>query len=120
MQRLVDNSGSHPSFSTRNLLIAFALRWVQGRGGVYYCGSYTTPGNGHDLSLLSGLCARFFFPGPSRSGRPCSWPSAGQARLGKRLCDVSGSAGCRQGRGWLHRRAVPVHRGARPRRDGGL
>ena len=62
MQRLVDNSGSHPSFSTRNLLIAFALRWVQGRGGVYYCGSYTTPGNGHDLSLLSGLCVASFSP----------------------------------------------------------
>ena len=62
MQRLVDNSGSHPSFSTRNLLIAFTLRWAQGRGGVYYCGSYTTPGNGHDLSLLSGLCAASFSP----------------------------------------------------------
>lgn len=22
---------------------------------MYYCGSYTTPGNGHDLSLLSGF-----------------------------------------------------------------
>ena len=86
VQRLVDNSGSHPSFSTRNLLIAFALRWVQGRGGVYYCGSYTTPGNGHDLSLLSGLCAA------SHSSRP----SAGWARFwGKRLWEVSASAVCR-------------------------
>ena len=27
----------------------------QGRGGVFYCSSFATPGNGHDLSLLSGL-----------------------------------------------------------------
>ena len=50
-------AGSHPCFSTRNLLIFGALRWIQGRHGVYYCGSYSTPGNGHDLSLLSGLVA---------------------------------------------------------------
>ena len=54
---MVDNSGSHPCFSTRNLLIFGALRWIQGKHGVYYCGSYCTPGNGHDLSLLSGLVA---------------------------------------------------------------
>ena len=33
------------------------LRWQQGRRGVYFCGSYATPGNGHDLSLCSGMAA---------------------------------------------------------------
>eukprot|EP01047_Picozoa_sp_COSAG01_P038092 COSAG01_NODE_3069_length_6640_cov_2.893441_8_plen_162_part_00 len=94
VERLVDNRWGHPCFSTRNLLVCFAMRWVQGRDGVFFCGSYTvrerhvcaalsphvrvgcarsafaghatesrvalgcqTPGNGHDLSLLSGLVA---------------------------------------------------------------
>ena len=28
---------------------------MQGRRGLYFCGSFATPGNGHDLSLCSGL-----------------------------------------------------------------
>lgn len=40
-----------------NLMVTQLLRLIQGRRGVYYCCNYTTPGNGHDLSLLSGFCA---------------------------------------------------------------
>ena len=53
----VSNLGAHPCFSTRNLLVFGLLRFLQGRDRVFFCGSYTTPGNGHDLSLLSGLVA---------------------------------------------------------------
>ena len=35
-----------------------SLRTIQGRQGVYYCSNWTTPGNTHDMSLLSGIvCA---------------------------------------------------------------
>jgi hypothetical protein len=35
-----------------------SLRLVQGKDGVYYCSNWTTPGNCHDMSLLSGIvCA---------------------------------------------------------------
>ncbi len=33
------------------------MRLLQGRHGIYYCGSFTTPEGGHDLSFLSGLVA---------------------------------------------------------------
>jgi predicted NAD/FAD-binding protein len=33
------------------------MRLVQGRRGIHYCGSFTTPEGGHDLSFLSGLVA---------------------------------------------------------------
>ena len=52
--RRIRNTFAHPSLSGKNLMRAMALRLIQGPR-VYYCGSYTTPGNGHDLSLLSGL-----------------------------------------------------------------
>ncbi len=51
----VDNTRAHPCMSVRNLALAVLLRWVQGRRRILYCGSFATPGNGHDLSLLSGL-----------------------------------------------------------------
>ncbi len=51
----VDNTFAHPALTPSNLARAFALRSIQGRDRTYYCGSYTTPGNGHDLSLLSGF-----------------------------------------------------------------
>ncbi len=53
--RRIDNRRAHPAMNSQNLAIVPALRRIQGRAGRYYCGSYTTPGNGHDLSLLSGL-----------------------------------------------------------------
>jgi hypothetical protein len=51
----VSNVRAHPHLSLRNLLVAALLRLVQGARGTYYCSSFATPGNGHDLSLLSGL-----------------------------------------------------------------
>jgi len=41
--------------SLRNLAIMLGIRRIQGRRGIHYCGSFTTPEGGHDLSLLSGL-----------------------------------------------------------------
>ena len=52
-----------------------SLRLAQGRNGIYYCSNYTTPGNCHDMSLLSGfVCANaigadYLFPekpGPAK------------------------------------------------------
>jgi predicted NAD/FAD-binding protein len=54
-ERVIDNRRAHPSTSSANLVRALLYRYLQGRDGLYYCGSYATPGNGHDLSLLSGL-----------------------------------------------------------------
>lgn len=51
------NRGAHPDLSLRNLWTARRLAARQGEGGLYFCGSYMTPGNGHDLSLLSGFVA---------------------------------------------------------------
>jgi predicted NAD/FAD-binding protein len=55
LEKVITNRRAHPDLSPGNLGRAFLLRLLQGRGGLYYAGSYTTPGNGHDLSLLSGL-----------------------------------------------------------------
>ena len=54
-QRVISNRRAHPDLNTANLLRALLYRFMQGRDNLYYCGSYATPGNGHDLSLLSGL-----------------------------------------------------------------
>eukprot|EP01065_Artemidia_motanka_P029691 TRINITY_DN35781_c0_g1_i1.p1 TRINITY_DN35781_c0_g1~~TRINITY_DN35781_c0_g1_i1.p1 ORF type:complete len:737 (+),score=243.06 TRINITY_DN35781_c0_g1_i1:90-2300(+) len=48
---------AHPDLTTMNLMITQMLPMIQGRRGVYYCCNYTTPANGHDLSLLSGFSA---------------------------------------------------------------
>jgi len=48
---------AHPDLTFTNLLATQMLPLVQGRRGVYYCCNYTTPANGHDLSLLSGFAA---------------------------------------------------------------
>jgi predicted NAD/FAD-binding protein len=53
--RAFSNRGGHPELSLANLLIGRRLRRWQGRDRLHYCGAYTTPGNGHDLSLLSGF-----------------------------------------------------------------
>jgi predicted NAD/FAD-dependent oxidoreductase len=59
-ERPVTSFEAHPCL-TKFHLAASNLLWplLQGsRGGsVYFCGSTVTPGNGHDLSLLSGLVA---------------------------------------------------------------
>lgn len=51
----VDNRKAHPELTVGNLARALLWRLLQGKDGLYYCGSLATPGNGHDLSLLSGL-----------------------------------------------------------------
>jgi predicted NAD/FAD-binding protein len=56
-QGLVDNSWAHPQLNPFNFLWAILLQFVQGRDNQYFCGSYATPGNGHDLSFISGLAA---------------------------------------------------------------
>jgi predicted NAD/FAD-binding protein len=33
------------------------MRFVQGKDGIHYCGTFTTPEGGHDLSFMSGLVA---------------------------------------------------------------
>lgn len=53
----VDNSFAHPVLSPKAMALAASLALLQGQHGVFYCGSYATPGNGHDLSHLSGLAA---------------------------------------------------------------
>ena len=52
---LVDNSWAHPQLDLPNMLRSQALTMLQGRCNAFYCGNYATPGNGHDLSLLSGV-----------------------------------------------------------------
>lgn len=51
----VVNEWNHPALSPATLACQFMMRAIQGRRGVYFCGSLATPGNGHDLSLCSGL-----------------------------------------------------------------
>ena len=47
---------SHPDCCTTNMVIAAQfLKFVQGKRGRYFCSNYTAPGNGHDLSFLSGV-----------------------------------------------------------------
>jgi predicted NAD/FAD-binding protein len=51
----VDNTWAHPQLSMASMAISMAMPLLQGQSRASYCASYTTPGNGHDLSLLSGL-----------------------------------------------------------------
>jgi hypothetical protein len=67
----VDNISNHPELSMLGLMCVMLVRFIQGGigcdvcskwmsdesgddGEVYYCGSFATPGNGHDLSFCSG------------------------------------------------------------------
>jgi predicted NAD/FAD-binding protein len=45
------------TLSLGNLSNMLLLRLLQGRDDIHYCGSFTTPEGGHDLSFLSGLVA---------------------------------------------------------------
>jgi predicted NAD/FAD-binding protein len=49
----------HPThtMSLRNLIIMSMMRYLQGKDGIHYCGTFTTPEGGHDLSFMSGLVA---------------------------------------------------------------
>jgi predicted NAD/FAD-binding protein len=49
---------AHPLYSGWNIMTMLSMKLVQGRNGIYYCSNWTTPGNCHDMSLLSGIsCA---------------------------------------------------------------
>lgn len=53
-----NHARAHPLYSPYNVASQLALRLCQGKDGVYFCSNWTTPGNCHDMSLLSGfLCA---------------------------------------------------------------
>ena len=53
-----NHARAHPLYSGWNVAAMLSLRLVQGKDGVYYCSNWTTPGNCHDMSLLSGIvCA---------------------------------------------------------------
>ncbi|CAM9269766.1 unnamed protein product, partial [Ectocarpus fasciculatus] len=54
-QGTVKNFRNHPKMCSVGLASAMAMRYIQGNRGVFYCGSCSTPGNGHDLSLCSGI-----------------------------------------------------------------
>lgn len=45
----------HPDLSHRNGMITQFMNLIQGRRGIYYCSNWVAPGNGHDLSCVSGL-----------------------------------------------------------------
>lgn len=51
----VTNRHAHPALSFRNLVIGMLIRFLQGQKNSFYCSSFATPGNGHDMSLLSGF-----------------------------------------------------------------
>jgi predicted NAD/FAD-binding protein/cytochrome b involved in lipid metabolism len=53
-----NHARAHPLYSGWNVMAMLSLRLVQGNNGIYYCSNWTTPGNCHDMSFLSGLvCA---------------------------------------------------------------
>lgn len=53
-----NHARAHPLYSGWNVAAQLSLRLIQGRDGIYYCSNWTTPGNCHDMSLLSGfICA---------------------------------------------------------------
>ena len=53
-----NHARAHPLYSGWNVAAMLSLRLVQGKNGIYYCSNWTTPGNCHDMSILSGfICA---------------------------------------------------------------
>jgi hypothetical protein len=52
-----NHARAHPLYSGWNIMTMLSLRLAQGRNGIYYCANWTTPGNTHDMSLLSGFVA---------------------------------------------------------------
>ena len=55
MQKRIDLPHPTHTMSLRNLIIMSMMRYLQGKDGVHYCGTFTTPEGGHDLSFMSGL-----------------------------------------------------------------
>eukprot|EP00804_Cyclotella_cryptica_P003752 CCRYP_008922-RA/>CCRYP_008922-RA protein AED:0.11 eAED:0.11 QI:0/0/0/1/1/1/4/0/450 len=53
-----NHARAHPLYSGWNVMAMLSIRLVQGKNGISYCSNWTTPGNCHDMSFLSGLvCA---------------------------------------------------------------
>lgn len=80
-----NHARAHPLYSGWNVMAQLSLRLSQGRDGVYFCSNWTTPGNCHDMSLLSGmLCAHAV-------GAPYPFPEAPEAKKDfHRLNDLMG------------------------------
>jgi hypothetical protein len=57
VQKRVELPHATHTMSLRNLIIMSMMRFVQGKDGIHYCGTFTTPEGGHDLSFMSGLVA---------------------------------------------------------------
>jgi len=57
VQRRVELPHPTHTMSLRNLTIMSVMRFVQGKDRIHYCGTFTTPEGGHDLSFMSGLVA---------------------------------------------------------------
>ena len=57
VQKRIDLPHAVHSVSLRNLIIMSMSRYLQGKNGIYYCGTFTTPEGAHDLSFMSGLVA---------------------------------------------------------------
>jgi predicted NAD/FAD-binding protein len=55
VQKRIDLPHPTHTVSLQNLIIMSTMRYLQGRDGVHYCGTFTTPEGGHDLSFMSGL-----------------------------------------------------------------
>lgn len=51
----VENVWNHPCFGTKSLFTTLYMTRFLQRDNIFFCGSFATPSNGHDLSLCSGL-----------------------------------------------------------------
>lgn len=73
VQQRIELPNANHSLNLKNMLIMAMMRHVQGRRGFHYCGTYTTPESGHDLSFLSGLVVA------NAIGAPYPFPDAHEA-----------------------------------------
>jgi len=72
VQGRIDLPRANHTLCLRNLIIMSAMRFLQGKNDIYYCGTFTTPEGGHDLSFMSGLVAARAIgaPYPLRGNNP--------------------------------------------------
>jgi predicted NAD/FAD-binding protein len=64
VQKRIDLPHPTHTMSLRNLIIMSMIRHLQGKNGMYYCGTFTTPEGGHDLSFMSGLVVAHIIGAP--------------------------------------------------------
>ena len=64
VQKHVDLPHPTHTVSLRNMIIMSMMRFLQGKDGIHYCGTFTTPEGGHDLSFMSGLVAAHVIGAP--------------------------------------------------------